>query len=171
MTGLDEHDSRRTTGKRVVMIAAVADNGVIGLDGDIPWSLPEDLKHFRATTTGNTVVMGRRTYESIGRPLPHRTNVVVTRQPDWTADGVVVVHSVGDAIAAAADFAGDVMVIGGAQIYETAMELAHTQVLTEVHLSPDGDTHYPSFKTDEWTETRREPHDGFDFVWLERADR
>jgi dihydrofolate reductase len=159
------------TDKRVVMVAAVADNGVIGLDGDIPWSLPEDLKHFRATTKGNTVVMGRRTYESIGHPLPYRSNVVVTRRPDWSADGVFVAHSVADAVAMAQDFDGDVMVIGGAQIYEAAMPLADTQVLTEVHLSPEGDTHYPEFDRAEWTETKREPRDGFDFVWLERARR
>ncbi|HJR38582.1 MAG TPA: dihydrofolate reductase [Nocardioidaceae bacterium] len=155
--------------KRVVMVAAVADNGVIGLDGDIPWSLPEDLKHFRATTKGNSVVMGRRTYESIGHPLPFRSNIVVTRQADWAADGVLVAHSVADAIAMAADFEGDVMVIGGAQVYEAAMPFADVQVLTEVHLSPEGDTHYPDFDRTEWTETKREPRDGFDFVWLERS--
>ena len=155
--------------KRVVMVAAVADNGVIGLDGDIPWSLPEDLKHFRATTKGNSVVMGRRTYESIGHPLPFRSNIVVTRQTDWAADGVLVAHSVADAIAMAADFEGDVMVIGGAQVYEAAMPFADVQVLTEVHLSPEGDTHYPDFDRTEWTETKREPRDGFDFVWLERT--
>ena len=155
--------------KRVVMVAAVADNGVIGLDGDIPWSLPEDLKHFRATTKGNSVVMGRRTYESIGHPLPFRSNIVVTRQADWAADGVLVAHSVADAIAMAADFEGDVMVIGGAQVYEAAMPFADVQVLTEVHLSPEGDTHYPDFDRTEWTEAKREPRDGFDFVWLERS--
>ena len=155
--------------KRVVMVAAVADTGVIGLDGDIPWSLPEDLKHFRATTKGNSVVMGRRTYESIGHPLPFRSNIVVTRQTDWAADGVLVAHSVADAIAMAADFEGDVMVIGGAQVYEAAMPHADVQVLTEVHLSPEGDTYYPDFDRAEWTETKREPRDGFEFVWLERT--
>ena len=155
--------------KRVVMVAAVADNGVIGLDGDIPWSLPEDLKHFRATTKGNSVVMGRRTYESIGHPLPFRSNIVVTRQTDWAADGVLVAHSVADAIAMAADFEGDVMVIGGSQVYEAAMPHADVQVLTEVHLSPEGDTYYPDFDRAEWTETKREPRDGFEFVWLERT--
>ena len=80
--------------KRIVMVAAYAENGVIGLDGDIPWSIPEDLKHFRAVTRGNTVVMGRRTFESIGHPLPFRTNVVVTRDQDWSYDGVFVAHEV-----------------------------------------------------------------------------
>ena len=154
--------------KKVVMVAAVAENGVIGKDGDIPWSIPEDLKHFRATTKGNTVVMGRRTYESIGHPLPYRSNVVVTRQPDWAADGVFVAHTIEEAIALAQDFEGDIHVIGGAEIYRAAFPHADVQVLTEVHQSPEGDTHYPAFDRDEWTESRREPRDGFDFVWLER---
>ena len=165
----DAEEHRRTTGKRVVMVAAVADNGVIGLGGDIPWSLPEDLKHFRATTTGNTVVMGRVTYESIGHPLPYRTNIVVTRQDGWSADGVFVAGTVEDAVAMAQDFDGDVMVIGGAQIYAAAMHLADVQVLTEVHRAPEGDTHYPEFDRSDWTETRREPHDGYEFVRLERT--
>ncbi len=158
-----------TPAKRVVLVAAVADNGVIGLGGDIPWSIPEDLKHFRATTKGNTVLMGRATYDSIGHPLPYRTNVVVTRQEDWSADGVLVAHSVEEGIALAQDADGDVMVIGGGHIYRDAMPLADVQVLTEVHLSPEGDTRYPEFDPAEWTETKRESHDGYDFVWWERA--
>lgn len=154
--------------KRVVMVAAVADNGVIGRCGDIPWSIPEDLKHFRATTKGHTVLMGRATYDSIGHPLPYRTNIVVTRQQDWSADGVLVAHSVEDGIALAQDVEGDVMVIGGGHIYRDALALADAQILTEVHQSPEGDTHYPEFDPGEWTEVRREPHDGYDFVWLER---
>ena len=155
--------------KRVVLVAAVADNGVIGLGGDIPWSLPEDLKHFRATTKGNTVLMGRATYESIGHPLPFRTNVVVTRQQDWSADGVLVAHSVEEGIARAQDAEGDVMVIGGGHVYRDAMPLADQQILTEVHQTPEGDTHYPEFDRGEWVEVRREKHDGYDFVWWERA--
>jgi dihydrofolate reductase len=155
--------------RRVVLVAAVADNGVIGLGGDIPWSIPEDLKHFRAVTTGNTVVMGRRTFESIGHPLPYRTNVVVTRDPAWSHDGVFVAHDVPAAIELARDFDGDVMVIGGAKVYAAALPLADAQVLTEVHRSPHGDTHYPVFDRSEWSEVKREPHDGFDFVWWERA--
>lgn len=169
MTAPDTPDHQgSTTGKRVVLVAAVAENGVIGLDGDIPWSLPEDLRHFRAATLDNTVVMGRRTFESIGHPLPYRTNIVVTRQPDWTAAGVFVAGSVKGAIAIAQDFAGDIMVIGGAQVYVAAMEHADQQILTEVHQRPTGDTYYPVFERSAWVETKREPHDGFDFVWLER---
>lgn len=150
------------------MVAAVAENGVIGLGGDIPWSIPEDLKHFRAVTRGNTVVMGRKTFDSIGHPLPYRTNVVVTRDPQWEHDGVFAAGSVDEAIALAQDFEGDVMVMGGAQIYAAAIDRADAQILTEVHLSPEGDTHYPDFDRADWQETKREPHEGFDFVWWER---
>lgn len=155
--------------KRVVMVAAVADNGVIGRDGDIPWSLREDLRHFRRVTTGNTVVMGRATFESIGHPLPYRTNVVLTRRPGWTAEGVFVAHSVKEALALAEDFDGDVMVVGGGHVYADAMPFADAQVLTEVHQSPEGDTFYPEFDEAEWVETRRERHEGYDFVWWERS--
>ncbi len=158
-----------TSEKKVVLVAAVADNGVIGQGGDIPWSIPEDLRHFRGTTTGNVVVMGRRTFESIGHPLAYRTNVVVTRDRDWSADGVLVAHSVEEALGLAQQGEGDVMVIGGGHVYRDAMPLADAQILTEVHQSPEGDTHYPGFAREEWTEVRREAHDGYDFVWLERA--
>jgi dihydrofolate reductase len=154
--------------KRVVMVAAVADNGVIGSGGDIPWSNPEDLKHFRRITRDNTVVMGRKTFESIGHPLPYRSNVVVTRQSDWSHEGAFVAQSVEDAIALAQTFEGDIMVIGGGQIYAEAMPLADQQILTEIHQSPEGDTHYPAYDEAEWAETKRESHDGYEFVWLER---
>ena len=155
--------------QRVVLVAAVADNGVIGTGDDIPWHLPEDLAHFRRTTEGNVVVMGRRTYDTIGRPLPRRTNVVVTHQQGWHADGVLVACSWEEALALAAEHAGDVMVIGGAEIYALAMPDADVQVLTEVHLSPAGDVHYPAYDRAAWVEVAREPHDGFDIVRLERA--
>ena len=154
----------------VVLVAAVADNGVIGADGQLPWHLPDDLAHFRRVTTGNVVIMGRRTFESIGRRLPRRTNIVVTRQPDWSADGVVTASSLDDALEAAEEYDGDAMIIGGSQIYALAMPLADRQVLTEVHASPEGDVTYPAFDRAEWVETRRDEHDGYDFVWLERAD-
>lgn len=158
----------RATDQRVVLVAAVADNGVIGSDGDIPWRIPEDMRHFREVTTGHTVVMGRVTFESIGRPLPNRTNVVITRDPRWRAEGVTVVGSVDEALAVAESAPGDVMVMGGAQIYEATILLADVQILTEVHQTPEGDTYYPDFDRAEWQETRREPHEGYDFVWLER---
>jgi dihydrofolate reductase len=154
--------------KRVVMVAAVAENGVIGAGGDIPWSIPEDLRHFRAVTRDNPVVMGRRTFDSIGHPLPYRTNVVVTRDRSWRGEGVFVAPDVAEAVAMAQAFDGDVMVIGGGQIYTAAMPLATHQVLTEVHAAPEGDTHYPEWDRSQWRETAREPREGFDFVWWER---
>ncbi|HSE70017.1 MAG TPA: dihydrofolate reductase [Nocardioidaceae bacterium] len=157
--------------KKVVLVAAVADNGVIGRDGALPWHLPGDLAHFRQVTSGNTVVMGRVTFESIGRPLPRRTNIVVTRRPGWSADGVLVADSLPRALELAQPEPGDVMVVGGAQVYAEAMDLADEQVLTEVHQAPPGDTYYPDFDRTAWTETRRERQDGYDFVWWERSDR
>jgi dihydrofolate reductase len=161
-------------GRRVVLVAAVADNGVIGVDGGMPWHLPADFAHFKRVTAGHTLVMGRATYESIGRPLPGRPNVVVTRNPDWSADGVQVAGSLEEAFALADGHAGDVAVIGGSAVYAAALPLADAQVLTEVHLSPDGDTTYPAFDRAGWREVRREagpPGEvALDWVWLERAE-
>ena len=156
---------------RVVLVAAVADNGVIGHRGALPWHLPEDLDHFRRVTTGGCVIMGRRTFDSIGRPLPRRTNIVVTRQPGWTAGGVLVAGGIDEAVVIARTFPGDAFVIGGAQIYALALPMADVQILTEVHTRPEGDAHYPDFDRAEWTETRRKAHDGYDFVWWDRRVR
>jgi dihydrofolate reductase len=155
-------------GKRVVLVAAVADNGVIGVDGDIPWRIPEDFAHFKSTTMGHTLVMGRATYESIGRPLPGRTTVVLTRNPGWSAEGVRVVASLEAALDLADGLPGEVMVVGGAAVYAEALALADEQVLTEVHQSPPGDTLYPSFDRSEWVAGRRESFDGYDRVWWSR---
>jgi dihydrofolate reductase len=156
---------------RLTLVAAYADNRVIGDHGAIPWRIPEDFAHFKATTLGGTLVMGRTTYDSIGRALPGRTTVVVTRNADWTADGVLVAHSLDDALALASRQAGETFVAGGTQIYEQCLPLATHQVLTEVHGSPDGDAHYPVFDPADWVETRREPRDGFAWVWWERKAR
>ena len=150
------------------MVAAYADNRVIGDQGGIPWHLSEDFAHFKATTMGGVLVMGRATYESIGRPLPGRTTVVVTRNPDWSADGVLVAYSLEEALDVAARHPGESFVVGGGQIYDQALAVATHQVLTEVHESPKGDAHYPEFDPREWVETRREPRDGFTWVWWER---
>lgn len=153
---------------RIVLVAALAENAVIGLDGSIPWRIPEDFAHFKRTTLGHTLVMGRSTYDSIGRPLPGRTTIVLTRDPDWAAEGVLVAHGLDAALALAAGLPGDVMVVGGAQVYAEAMSRADEQVLSLVHQSPDGDTFYPDFDRDEWSEAAREAHDGFDVVRLVR---
>jgi dihydrofolate reductase len=152
--------------QRLILIAAVARNGVIGHQGGIPWHLPEDFAHFKATTMGHTLLMGRATYDSIGRPLPGRNTIVLTRDPAWHADGVLVAHDLDSALVLAGDLPGDVYVAGGARVYAAALPLADEQVLTEVHRSPDGDTSYPSFDRGEWVEKRRDSHDEFDHVWL-----
>jgi dihydrofolate reductase len=154
--------------RRLTLVAAYADNRVIGDHGRIPWHLADDFAHFKATTMGGTLVMGRATYDSIGRPLPGRTTVVVTRNPDWSAEGVLVAHSLDEALALAAEQAGETYVAGGAEIYEQALPLATHQVLTEVPLAPEGDAYYPEFDRAEWVETRREPREAFTWVWWER---
>jgi dihydrofolate reductase len=145
----------------VILIAAVARNGVIGADGGIPWHLPEDFAHFKATTMGHTLVMGRATYDSIGRALPGRTTIVLTRDPDWHADGVTTATTLEKALERAE---GDVYVAGGATVYAAALPYADEQVLSEVDLEPEGDTFYPEFDRDEWREVGREPHQGFTVV-------
>lgn len=155
--------------QRVVAIAAYADNRVIGDRGRIPWHIPEDFAHFKAETLGHSLVMGRLTFDSIGRPLPGRRTVVVTRNRDWARDGVEVVHSLAEALERAAGHDGDTVIAGGTQIYEQAMPLLTHQVLTEVHLSVDGDAHYPPFDPDEWRETRRVSRPDLDWVWWERV--
>jgi dihydrofolate reductase len=154
--------------KRVVLVAAYADNRAIGTAGTIPWHLPEDFAHFKATTLGHTLVMGRVTYDSIGRPLPGRTTIVITRDPEWAADGVLVAHSFDEALAMAQNLPGDIMVAGGAQIYALALPHATHQVLTEVHLSPDADTFYPEFDAGVWHETDRVDREDLSWVWWER---
>jgi dihydrofolate reductase len=153
---------------RLTLVAAYADNRVIGHHSDIPWRIPDDLAHFKALTTGGTLVMGRATYDSIGRALPGRTTIVLTRDHRWSAAGVLVAHSLPEALALAEQQPGETYVVGGTQVYRQALPLATHQVLTEVHQSPDGDAHYPEFDPEEWTETRREPRDGFEWVWWER---
>jgi dihydrofolate reductase len=150
----------------VTLIAAVARNGVIGADGGIPWHLPEDFAHFKATTLGHTLVMGRATYESIGRTLPGRTTIVLTRDPDWAADGVTTAASIEEALALAE---GDVYVAGGAVVYEAALPYADEQLLSEVDQAPAGDTFYPAFDRAEWHEASREQRQGFTIVLYRRT--
>jgi dihydrofolate reductase len=116
--------------------------------------------------------MGRTTYDSIGRPLPGRTTIVLTRDPAWSADGVLVAHSLDQALAVADGLgvdAGDVMVAGGAQVYAAALAVADEQVISEVDLEPPGDVHYPAYDRGDWLESAREPHEGYERVFLVRA--
>jgi len=151
-----------------VLIAAVADNGVIGADGTIPWHLPDDFAHFRRTTLGHALIMGRATYDSIGRALPGRTTIVLTRDRSWSAEGVLVAHDLDEALALAAERDLTAYVAGGAAIYALALPVADEQVLSEVHLRPEGDTRYPDFDRAQWRESARESYDGFDVVHLVR---
>ena len=150
------------------MVAAVARNGVIGNGPDIPWRIPGEQAEFKRLTMGHTLVMGRATYDSIGRPLPGRTTIVLTRDPDWSAEGVLVAHSLDQALELAADLPGDVVIAGGAQVYADAMAVATEQLITEVPLDPDGDVFYPAYDEDEWVETARDRFEGYERVTLER---
>lgn len=146
---------------RVSLIAAMAENRVIGIHNRLPWHLPDDLKRFRRLTTGHTIIMGRRNYESIGKPLPQRRNIVVSRRPDYQAPGCVVVHSLEEALAVAGEDS-EVFIIGGAEIYRQMMAIADRLYLTLVHADVDGDTFFPEFDTGQWQETARERHESDD---------
>src|SRR5271170_3928754 len=158
----------------VSLIVAMAQNGVIGRDNALPWRLPEDLKRFKAFTLGKTILMGRKTYESIGRPLPGRANLVLTRDRNWIAAGVTVVHSVEQALTQAAP-GKELVVIGGAEIYRLVLPFARRIYLTHVHADVPGDTFFPDFDSTQWAyvECRAHPADDqhafpLTFVTLER---
>ena len=139
---------------QVTLIAAVARNAVIGNGQDIPWHLPEDFAFFKRTTMGHVLVMGRQTFDSIGRALPGRRTIVVTRNRFWRHPDVEVAHSFEEALALAGP-ADEVFVCGGGQIYAEAMPWAHRLLLTEVFQEPDGDTFFPTSPAQEWVETAR----------------
>lgn len=152
----------------ITLILAMADNGVIGKNGAIPWRISDDLKRFKRLTTDKPVVMGRKTWDSLPKkPLPQRTNIVVTRQAGWIGEGAITASSLDDALAKAAE-AAEVMVIGGAELYRAALPLAQRIELTEVHRPFDGDARF-SFDRAAWRETAREEHatqDGLSFSYV-----
>jgi len=173
----DDTDATAGSRVRVSLVAAVAANGVIGADGGMPWHYPADMRHFKETTTGHPVIMGRRTYESIasdiGGPLPERTNVVLSRSEPDLPEEVTVAASVEEALAAAREDAAErgvdtVYVAGGGAVYEQFLSVADELVLTEIHEAHEGDTGFPEFDRDEWREVDRTEHDAFDFVVYER---
>lgn len=144
------------------IIVAVAKNGVIGVKNDLPWYLPADLKHFKKITTGHHILMGRKTYESIGKPLPNRTTVIITRNKDYEAAGCLVANELEQAIAMAKESGeSEAFLIGGGQLYQLAMEqqVIDKIYLTEVHTSVDGDTFFPEIMDSEWKEISRERHE------------
>ncbi len=137
------------------MIAAMANNRVIGKDNKMPWHLPEDLRHFKALTLGKPVVMGRKTYESIGRPLPGRHNIVISRQADLLIDGVTTVTSFAEAKLAAGD-CEELIVMGGGQLYAELLEQSDILYLTEISLDVEGDTYFPNWNDGSWLEVSRD---------------
>jgi len=156
------------SGTRLYLVAALARNGVIGAQGKLPWHLPEDLRHFKKLTLGHAVIMGRRTWESIGRPLPGRENIVVTRRADYEADGASIASSLPAAVALCAGQPA-AFVIGGAEIYAAALTLADGLVLTEIDRDYPGDTRFPAWDRSAWKATRREAHTSSDGVRFEFA--
>ena len=165
---------------RLVLVVAMAENRVIGRDGDLPWRLPEDLKRFKAVTMGKPIVMGRKTWESLPRkPLPGRPNFVVTRQAGFAVEGAVRCAGLDEALDAARRAAqelgvDEVCLIGGGTLYEQALPQAQRVDLTEVHLTPEGDTRFPDLPASEWRETTRTPMQSetgiaFDLVSMERV--
>jgi dihydrofolate reductase len=164
---------------KISLVVAVAGNGVIGKNNDLPWHLPDDMKFFMEKTKGHHVIMGRRNYESLPekfRPLPNRVNIVVTRRTDYEAPGCSVVHSMNDAFnLAEANGEDEVMVIGGADIYRLALPYAHSLYITEIKASVNGDVYFPEFDKNKWKEVSRIPHGkdsrhayAFDFVLYQK---
>jgi dihydrofolate reductase len=147
----------------LALMVAIAENGVIGRAGGLPWRLSSDMKHFRRTTMGKPVIMGRKTFASLKRPLDGRDNIVVTRDPHFAAPGVFVAHSLGEALDIGRDRArvlgaDEIMVIGGARLYRECLPLARRIHLTRVHAAPNGDVRFPEIDLSLWRETRREQH-------------
>jgi dihydrofolate reductase len=157
--------------KRVLLVAAVARNRVIGNGSDIPWKVAGEQAEFKKLTLGHALVMGRATYESIGRPLPGRTTIVLTRDRSWSAghDDVLVAHSLLDALAQASLLPdGEVIVAGGAEVYAEALGLASELVISEIPLEPEGDAYFPVIDPAQWVEVDREHFEGYDRAWYER---
>jgi len=145
------------TQPRLSILVAMASNRTIGVNNTLPWRCPEDLKHFKALTIGHHMIMGRKTFDSIGKPLPGRTTVVVTRNQDLKIEGCVIAHSLDEAIAACAG-EKNIFIVGGAELYAQAMPLADTLHITEIQKDVEGDAHFPAFDKTEWLEVSRETH-------------
>ena len=158
---------------RIVLVAAVAANGIIGKDGKLPWHLPEDLKHFKRVTMGHPVLMGRKTWQSLKGPLPGRENIVITRQAGYEAPGAAVASSLEAALALCSE-ESVACVIGGEQVFKESLPLANSLVMTEIGQDFEGDARFPDYDRSQWKETQREAHTAangmrFDFVLYERA--
>ncbi|WP_299707192.1 dihydrofolate reductase [uncultured Pontibacter sp.] len=144
----------------IAIVVAIAENNVIGKDNQLIWHLPADLRHFKQKTMGHPMIMGRKTFESIGKPLPGRTTIIVTRQENYQAEGCIVVNSVEEAIAKGKELDSEqVSIVGGAEIYKQALPFVDTLYLTKVHHSFDGDTFFPELQEEEWQEVSAEGHE------------
>jgi dihydrofolate reductase len=143
----------------IALVVAMAENNVIGKDNKLIWHLPADLKHFKQITSGHPIIMGRKTFESIGKPLPNRTNIIVTRQTELEVAGCLVANSLAEALMLAQQLDSEVFVIGGAEIYQQALFLADTIYVTKVHHSFEGDTFFPEIDSVLWQEVSREKHE------------
>lgn len=146
----------------VSIIVAVSENGIIGKDNDLPWKISEDLKRFKKLTKGHPVIMGRKTHESIGRILPDRLNIVITRDKDVSYNGCITVNSISDAIRKAGNDK-EIFIIGGGEIYKKSLGFVDRIYLTKVHQTVEGDTYFPTLNSD-WKETNREDKDGYSFI-------
>jgi len=142
---------------KITIIVARSTQGVIGRDNELPWRLPADLKHFKNTTLGHPIIMGRNTWESLGRPLPDRRNIVISRTPGFSAEDAETFSSLEDALSACETF-DQVFIIGGAQVYEQAIEFADEMIITEVQIDVVGDAHFPEFEEEDWRVTHFEEH-------------
>lgn len=158
----------------VSIIVAAAENGAIGKDNKLLWHLPNDLRFFKQTTTGHSIIMGRKTYESVGKPLPNRRNIIVTRQSDYAVDNAEVVHALDEALGLCVG-EPEVFVVGGAEIYKQALPVVGRIYLTRVHATPEGDAYFPELNENEWVLTSaayREPDErhayGYTFMVYER---
>lgn len=142
----------------IKLIVAKASNNVIGDKNNLIWHLPNDLKHFKTITTGHPIIMGRKTYESLGRPLPNRTNIIITRDQSFIDDKIIVTHSLDQALEKAKDINEDVFIIGGGEIYKQAMEYVDVIYITEVHHEFNGDTYFPEIDEESFEEVERVHH-------------
>ncbi|QKZ12377.1 dihydrofolate reductase [Spirosoma sp. KUDC1026] len=163
---------------KISLIAAVAKNGIIGANNDMPWHLPDDFAFFKRKTSHHPIIMGRKSLDALGKPLPNRTNIVITRNPDFQATGVTVTHTIDAAIEQARQInQEEIFVIGGAEIYAMALPIATTLYLTEIDKAYPGDTYFPAFDRSEWQEISRHAHPAderhetsFDFVEYQRKN-
>ena len=159
----------------IAIIVAAAENNVIGKDNGLIWHLPADLRHFKQITMGHPMLMGRKTYESIGKPLPGRTSIIITTQEDYTAEGCLVTHTLEEAIEQAQQLDEEICIVGGAEIYKQALPLVDTIYLTRVHHTFEGEVYFPELNEAEWETLEQEHHEpdeknkyNYSFVTLKR---